>query len=234
MVWEKPPIAGGNQTSLTFDIDVEVYSLRQSTYHLSVWFVVKASCALAARHSMLASRQRLVRRFCFWRARTHCCVPCICGRFLGCWSRDVLHPLLNRLLHVWKGSNPDFLGREPGDVDTMHLGLKIELGPEEGTWLVHQQSYIRAFLQEMFDPECLKDRHTPGEPESFSHKLWQATWSRTCTESTSETSITSRRTRSTSANTDPTPCWSVTMDLFADKTRHCMGCCTHHMTCFCR
>ena len=26
------------------------------------------------------------------------------------------------------------------------LGLDIELGPEEGTWLVHQQSYIYAFL----------------------------------------------------------------------------------------
>ena len=28
-----------------------------------------------------------------------------------------------------------------------------------------QQSYIYAFLQEMFDPECLRDRCTPGEPE---------------------------------------------------------------------
>ena len=44
------------------------------------------------------------------------------------------------------------------------------MGPEEGTWLVHQQSYIYAFLQEMFDPECLRDRRTPGEPESFSDK----------------------------------------------------------------
>ena len=50
------------------------------------------------------------------------------------------------------------------------LGLDIELGPEEGTWLVHQQSYIYAFLQEIFDPERLEDRRTPGEPESFSDK----------------------------------------------------------------
>ena len=50
------------------------------------------------------------------------------------------------------------------------LGLDIELGPEEGAWLVHQQSYIYAFIQEMFHPECLKDRRTPGEPESFSDK----------------------------------------------------------------
>ena len=53
---------------------------------------------------------------------------------------------------------------------TRFLGLDIGLGPEDGTWLVHQQSYIYAFLQEMFDPECLKDRRTPGEPESFSDK----------------------------------------------------------------
>ena len=80
-------------------------------------------------------------------------------------------PLLARLRAVWKGSNPDFLGRQSGDVDTMRfLGLDIELGPEEGTWLVHQQSYVYAFLQEMFDPECLKDRRTPGQPESFSDK----------------------------------------------------------------
>ena len=48
------------------------------------------------------------------------------------------------------------------------LGLDIELDPEEGAWLVHQQSYIYAFLQEMFDPECRKDWRAPGEPESFS------------------------------------------------------------------
>ena len=35
--------------------------------------------------------------------------------------RQVLQPLLTQLLHVWKGSNPDFLGREPGDVDTLSL-----------------------------------------------------------------------------------------------------------------
>ena len=92
--------------------------------------------------------------------------------FLAAGPRDVIQPLLTRLIDVRKGSNPDFLGRQPGDVDTMRfLGLDIELGPEDSTWLVHQQSYIYAFLQEMFDPpECLKDRRTPDEPESFSDK----------------------------------------------------------------
>ena len=82
------------------------------------------------------------------------------------------------------------LGRLPGDVDTMRfLGLDIELGPEEGTWLVHQQSYIYAFLQEMFDPECLKDRRTPGEPESFSDKPHDEPHAqkRTCQASTTST-----------------------------------------------
>ena len=81
-------------------------------------------------------------------------------------------PLLTRLLDTWKGINPDFLERDPGDVGpTMRfLGLDIELGPEEGTWLVHKQSYTYAFLQEMFDPECLKDWRPLGEPESFSDK----------------------------------------------------------------
>ena len=50
------------------------------------------------------------------------------------------------------------------------LVLDIALGPEDGAWLVHQQSYIYAFFQEMFDPECLKDRRSAGEPEPFSDK----------------------------------------------------------------
>ena len=67
--------------------------------------------------------------------------------FLAAGPREILQLLLTRLLDVWKGSNrfgnPDFL-----EVATMRfLGLDNELGPEDGTWLVHQQSYIYAFLQ---------------------------------------------------------------------------------------
>ena len=91
--------------------------------------------------------------------------------FLAAGPREILQPCLTRLLDVWNGTNPELLGRQPGDVDTTtFLGLDIELDPEEGIWLVHQQSYIYAFLQEMFDPDCLKDRRTPGEPEAFSDK----------------------------------------------------------------
>ena len=91
--------------------------------------------------------------------------------FLAAGPREILQPLLTRLPSARKGSSPDFLGRQPGDVDTVRfLGLDIELGPEEGAWLVQQQSYIYAFLQEMFEPECLKDRRTPSEPEPHAQK----------------------------------------------------------------
>ena len=48
-------------------------------------------------------------------------------------------------------SSPDFLGLDEGYVDSLRfLGLDIELGSERGTWLVHQQSYIHAFLKETY------------------------------------------------------------------------------------
>ena len=51
--------------------------------------------------------------------------------FLAAGPRDILQPLLTRPLDVWKGSNPDFLGRDAGGVDTMRfLRLHIEFGPE--------------------------------------------------------------------------------------------------------
>ena len=85
--------------------------------------------------------------------------------FLEPGARSVLHPLLNRLLRLWKGSSPDFLGHDEGDFDSLCFpGLDIELGSEKGTWLVRQQSYIFAFLKEMCDFDCLKERTTPAEP----------------------------------------------------------------------
>ena len=136
--------------------------------------------------------------------------------FLAARSRDILQPRLTRLLDVWKGSNPDFLGRQPGDVDTMRfLGLDIELGLEEGPWLVHQQSYIYAFLQEMFDPECLKDRRTPGEPE--------ASCRTTCTESTCQASTASTRTGSVRPHTSLAISGCLAVGVLANTFRHCMG-----------
>ena len=115
-------------TSFVFQIDNVEYSLRQSTYHPSLWFVVRAPDQPLSKKVRLPGDSDL---------------------------RDI--SVFGEHEHV--------------AAFTMRvLGLDIELGPEEGTWLVHQQSYIYAFLQEMFDPECLKDCRTPGEPESFSDK----------------------------------------------------------------
>ena len=150
-------------TVFNFTIDGDTYSLRQSVYHPSLWFVVKAPC--------LARPQADLPDLTAFGECTHLAAILVyVDDFLAVGPRQVLQPLLKQLLHVWKGSNPDFLGREPGDVGTLHfLGLYIELGEQEGTWLVHQQSYIHAFLQEMFG-EYLKDRRTPGKPDSYSNK----------------------------------------------------------------
>ena len=158
-------------TPFTFDINGEEYSLRQSTYHPSLWLVVKASSALRLTKVRLPDDSDLPEVSVVGEHAHIAAFLAYVDDSLAAGPRDVLQPLLNRLLHVWKGSNPGSLGREPGDVDTMRfLGLDVGLGPQEGTRLVHQQSYIYAFLQETLDPECLKDRRTPEEPESCPHK----------------------------------------------------------------
>ena len=140
---------------------------------------------------------------------------------------EIRQPLLTRLLKVWKGSNPDLLGREPGDVDTMRFpGLDIELDPEEGARRVHQQSYIYAFLQEMFDPdECLKDRRTPGKPDSFSDKP--------------DVPVHAQKARVKHQPLQPgkdplehSPVvWCVAMGISENTSRHSVGCCEDCQTC---
>ena len=144
--------------------------MRQSVYHPSLWFVVKAPCPSRPQAVCLPDESDLPDLSAFGENTHVAALLVYVDDFLAAGPREVLQPLLTQLLHVWKGSNPDFLGREPGDVDTLRfLGLDIELGEQEGTWLVHQQSYIHAFLQEMFG-DYLKDRRTPGEPDSYSNK----------------------------------------------------------------
>ena len=151
-------------TSVVFQSDNVEYSLRQSTYHPSLWFVVRAHCQHPSK-VRLPDDSDLPDTSVFGEHEHVAAVLVYVDDFQAAGPREILQPLLTRL-HVWKGSNPDYLGRQPGDVDTVRfLGLDIELGPEEGTWLVHQQSYIYAFLQEMFDPECLKDRRTLEPPK---------------------------------------------------------------------
>ena len=157
-------------TAFHFLIEGDTYSLRQSVYHPSLWFVVRAPCLSRPPTVRLPDESDLPDLVAFGEHEHVAAILVYVDDFLAVGPRHVLQALLTQLLHVWKGSHPDFLGREPGDVDTLRfLGLDIELGEQEGTWLVHQQSYIHAFLQEMFG-EYLKDRRTPGEPDSYSNK----------------------------------------------------------------
>ena len=157
-------------TAFHFLIEGHTYSLRQSVYHPSLWFVVRAPCLSRPPTVRLPDESDLPDLVAFGEHAHVAAILVYVDDFLAVGPRHVLQALLTQLLHVWKGSHPDFLGREPGDVDTLRfLGLDIELGEQEGTWLVHQQSYIHAFLQEMFG-EYLKDRRTPGEPDSYSSK----------------------------------------------------------------
>ena len=157
-------------TAFHFLIDGDTYSLRQSVYHPSLWFVVRAPCLTRPQTVRLPDESDLPDLAAFGECVHVAAILVYVDDFLAVGPRHVLQALLTQLLQVWKGSNPDFLGREPGDIDTLRfLGLDIELGEQEGTWLVHQQSYIHAFLQEMFG-EYLKDRRTPGEADSYSNK----------------------------------------------------------------
>ena len=122
-------------------------SLRQGTYHPSLWFV--APCLLAPRTVRLPDDSDLPDNTVFGEHKHVAAFLVYVDDFLAAGPRNVLQPLLARLLDVWEGSNPDFLGRQPGDVNTM---------THEISW---SQGYIYAFLQGMLDPECLKDRRTP-------------------------------------------------------------------------
>ena len=119
-------------TVFNFMIAGDSFSLRQSVYHPSLWFVVKAPC-LAPQAVRLADESDLPDLTAFGECTHLAAILVYVDDFLAAGPRQVL----THLLHVWKGSNHDFLGCEPGDVDTLRfLGLDIELGEQEGTWLV--------------------------------------------------------------------------------------------------
>ena len=112
-------------TVFNFMIAGDTYSLRQSVYHPSLWFVVKAPCLARPQAVRLPDESDLPDLTAFGE-RTHLAAILVyVDDFLAAGPRQVLQPLLTQLLHVWKGSNPDFLGREPGDVDTLRYGLYI-------------------------------------------------------------------------------------------------------------
>ena len=114
-------------TSPVFQIDREEYSFRQSTYHPTLWFVVRASCLLHPRTVRLPDDSDLPDITVFGEHKHVAALLVYVDDFLAAGPRKLLQPLLTRLLHVWKGSNPDFLGRQPGDVDTMRDFLVLTL-----------------------------------------------------------------------------------------------------------
>ena len=113
-------------TSFIFQIDNVECSLRQSTYHPSLWFVVRAPYQPLSKKVRLPDDSDLPDVSVFGEHEHVATFLVYVDDFLAAGPRDILQPLLAKLLDVWKGSNPDYLGRLPGDVDTMRfLGLDI-------------------------------------------------------------------------------------------------------------
>ena len=192
-------------TSCLFHIDGEEDNLRQSTYHPSLWFVVKAPCALRPQTVWLPDDSRLSDVSVFGEHQHIAAFLVYVDDFLAAGPQMSFNPS-QQIVTCLEGQQPRILEK------------RAWLGPEEGTWPVHQETHIYAFLQEMFDPECLKNRRTPGEPESFSHKQHAPHAPRACTESTSPASTTPSRTRSTRTYTYSAFSWCVALD-FSVRTR---------------
>ena len=102
-------------TSLVFQIDSDEYSLRQSTYHPSLGLLL-VQCLLRPRTVRLPDDSDLPDITAFGEHKHVAAVLVYVDDFLAAGPREILHTLLTRLLDVWKGSNPDFLGQQPGDV----------------------------------------------------------------------------------------------------------------------
>ena len=84
--------------------------LRQSTYHPSLWFVVRAPRQTMSKKVRLPDDSDL-RDISIFGEHAHVAAFLVyVDDFLAAGPRDVLQPLLTRLLDVWKGSNPDCLG----------------------------------------------------------------------------------------------------------------------------
>ena len=111
-------------TSFVFYIEGEEGSLRQRTYHPSLWFVVQAPRVVRRQTVLLPDNSDPPDVSVFGEHKNVAMFLVYVCDFLAAGPRDILQLLLNRLLDFWKGSNPDFLGREPEDVNTMRfLGL---------------------------------------------------------------------------------------------------------------
>ena len=89
----------------------DTYSLRQSVYHPSLWFVVRAPCLSRPPTVRLPDESDLPDLAAFGECEHVAAILVYVDDFLAVGPRQVLQALLTQLLHVWKGSNPDFLGR---------------------------------------------------------------------------------------------------------------------------
>ena len=103
-------------TSFVFQIDNVEYSLRQSTHHPNLWFV-RAPCQHLSKKVRLPDDSDLPDITVFGEHEHAAAFLVYVDDFLAAGPRDVLQPILTRLLDMWKGSNPDFLGRQPGPCD---------------------------------------------------------------------------------------------------------------------
>ena len=163
---DAPSVGRGKRQDLcayTFELNGEVYRLHQV-------HIIQAFGLWRKLHAWISNPlhdyQKLSYLMLLWSSNTWLVYV---DEFLAAGRCSVLQPLLNQLLQLWKGSSPDFLGRDEGYVDSLRfLGLDVELGTKKGTWMVHQQSYIYAFLKEMCGFDCLKGRKTPAQPETCS------------------------------------------------------------------
>ena len=89
-------------TAFTFTLKEETYSLRQSVYHPSLWFVVKAPCLSRPQAVRLPDESDLPDLSAFRECTHVAAILVYVDDFLAAGPREVLQSLLNQLLHVWK------------------------------------------------------------------------------------------------------------------------------------
>ena len=151
-------------TAFTFTIKGDTCSLRQSVYHPSLWFVIKAPCLSRPQAVRLPDERMRVAYLTYLYSGSARMWRLFWCMWMTFWQRDhgrSYNHCSNNYFTFGKGVTPTSL-----DVNLVMLilldfcGLDIELGEQEGTWLVHQQSYIHAFLQEMFGDYLERSTHT--------------------------------------------------------------------------
>ena len=87
---------------------------------------------------------------------------------LGAGPRKILTSFLDAVRQKWDLATPEYLGQQEGDVDSLRfLGMDIEQGREENTWVIHQQAFTLEVLERVCPSLLLRRMSVPGQPESF-------------------------------------------------------------------